>query len=301
MSLKVEGQTCPVCHAYLFDEDDVVYCSICGAPHHRDCYKSIGHCGYESLHGTEQQYDRQKHNNTNFEEENADKVKDTTIVCPHCMKKLEEDTPICPYCGKPRNGIFNYPGSLIGVSDISDIDGVKAQTVAEFVAVNTQSYIPKFSNISKQRKISWNWAAFLFPEGWFFYRKMYKVGALIFSVILAAEVCLIPMRLALSAVSIDETSYQIQQYAEAFSKSGTASVILAIIAAIVMLGTRIITAMFGDYIYKCNIIPNAIKAEKILEDKPELIKKYGGINLLLFIGGLMAVRYIPTIIAAFII
>ena len=22
MSLKVEGQSCPVCHAYLFDEDD---------------------------------------------------------------------------------------------------------------------------------------------------------------------------------------------------------------------------------------------------------------------------------------
>ena len=53
MSENKTKLTCSVCHAYLFDDDDVVYCPVCGAPHHRDCYKSIGHCAFEEAHGTE--------------------------------------------------------------------------------------------------------------------------------------------------------------------------------------------------------------------------------------------------------
>ena len=57
MSKKEQNKSCVLCHAYLFDEDDVVYCPVCGAPHHRECYNSIGHCALESTHGTENQYD----------------------------------------------------------------------------------------------------------------------------------------------------------------------------------------------------------------------------------------------------
>ena len=31
MSISIEGEKCPVCGAYLFDEDDVVFCPECGA------------------------------------------------------------------------------------------------------------------------------------------------------------------------------------------------------------------------------------------------------------------------------
>ena len=51
MSGETKKLTCGVCHAYLFEDDDVVYCPVCGAPHHRDCYKSIGHCAYEAAQG----------------------------------------------------------------------------------------------------------------------------------------------------------------------------------------------------------------------------------------------------------
>ena len=56
MSLDTKNQKCAVCSAYLFDEDDVVYCPVCGAPHHRECYLSIGKCGLEEFHGTEKEY-----------------------------------------------------------------------------------------------------------------------------------------------------------------------------------------------------------------------------------------------------
>ena len=53
MSADLKGKTCGVCHAYLFPEDDVVFCPVCGAPHHRECYNKIGHCALEEAHGTE--------------------------------------------------------------------------------------------------------------------------------------------------------------------------------------------------------------------------------------------------------
>ena len=43
MSQNENKISCAVCNAYLFEEDDVVYCPVCGAPHHRECYNSIGH------------------------------------------------------------------------------------------------------------------------------------------------------------------------------------------------------------------------------------------------------------------
>ena len=60
MNPEQKNISCALCHAYLFEEDDVVYCPVCGAPHHRECYNSIGHCALEQLHGTEQQYDKIK-------------------------------------------------------------------------------------------------------------------------------------------------------------------------------------------------------------------------------------------------
>ena len=53
MSLNDKGSSCVRCHAYIFPEDDIVYCPICGAPHHRECYNTLGHCALEELHGTE--------------------------------------------------------------------------------------------------------------------------------------------------------------------------------------------------------------------------------------------------------
>ena len=55
-----KNKQCAFCKALLFDEDDVVHCPVCGAPHHRDCYNKLGHCALEDLHGTENEYDAQK-------------------------------------------------------------------------------------------------------------------------------------------------------------------------------------------------------------------------------------------------
>ena len=57
MSTKETKRVCSLCHAYLFEDDDVVCCPVCGAPHHRECYEQLGHCALEKDHVTENQYD----------------------------------------------------------------------------------------------------------------------------------------------------------------------------------------------------------------------------------------------------
>ena len=75
MSTKETKRVCSLCHAYLFEDDDVVCCPVCGAPHHRDCYMNIGHCALEEFHGTENQYDKVREK----EREEAEKTKEVPI------------------------------------------------------------------------------------------------------------------------------------------------------------------------------------------------------------------------------
>ena len=90
MSLSVEGQKCPVCHAYLFDDDDVVFCPICGAPHHRDCYNAIGHCALEDKHGTDEQYDASVYKREETSEEQEEKAEESNVVFADPEKNRED-------------------------------------------------------------------------------------------------------------------------------------------------------------------------------------------------------------------
>ena len=87
MSLNEKGLSCAGCKAYLFEEDDIVYCPVCGAPHHRECYNRTGHCALEELHGTENEYDAEKAARPVAEEksesENAPKEPPTTSAAPN--------------------------------------------------------------------------------------------------------------------------------------------------------------------------------------------------------------------------
>ena len=104
MSLNTEGVSCVRCHAYLFPEDDIVYCPVCGAPHHRECYNQLGHCALEEFHGTDRQYDKVK---AREEEQAAAEMPNTgenaegLITCQMCHEKYDFALNACPKCGAP--------------------------------------------------------------------------------------------------------------------------------------------------------------------------------------------------------
>ena len=45
--MNYQGVCCPVCGKPFQEGDDIVVCPECGAPHHRECYKSLGHCALQ--------------------------------------------------------------------------------------------------------------------------------------------------------------------------------------------------------------------------------------------------------------
>ena len=298
MALNIEGQKCPVCNAYLFAEDDVVFCPTCGAPHHRDCYKAVGHCGLEHTHGTEEQYDRAKISPKPETSEPIKEEPENVNICPNCKNKLTEDMLVCPYCGRPRNvRVFTFD-LMGGVKPDTDLgEGVTAKEAREFVLTNTQRYIPKFLQL-KTQKISWNWGAFLFPEGWFLSRKMYKIGSLFTAIAVASQICFIPLARALNTAVFSNYNEYFDYFMQNIDTFGKTPLVLAFLGASIMLILRIVAGVFGDNIYKNHAISKIIEARS--SDEPELkMKKWGGINMFAFILGVAALSYLPEILSIF--
>ncbi len=298
MSFNEQKIMCPVCQAYLFNEDDVVYCPICGAPHHRECYNSLGKCALEHLHGTDKQYERKKVAEPTVKEE-------TYKVCPHCTKKIDKDSRVCPYCGRPNiTGMYINFDTLGGVQKDTDIgNSVTADDAKSFVAVNTQRYIPKFLSFKEGKKISWNWLAFIFPEGWFFSRKLYKSGALVITVLVALQMLLFPLTAVLNQnvfTSYDEMTVFLMNYISNSMSSGELlPITLALIASLGTVVVRIIAALFGDKIYYANVLERVKLQAKSDLDREDYIRKYGGVNFFTFLLGIIIVNNLPNIIFMF--
>ena len=311
MSLNTEGVSCVRCHAYLFPEDDIVYCPVCGAPHHRECYNQLGHCALEEFHGTDRQYDKvtaREEEQAAAEMPNTGENAEGLITCQMCHEKYDFALNACPKCGAPNiakaGGSFVNFDFLGGVPADYDIgDGITADEAKRFVAANTPRYIPKFAVLNAKNKLSWNWLAFLFPCGWMLSRKMYKNGVIAGLLTVISSLFYLPFMNAIKNLGTTpgETQAQIMQSIyEHLPKMG-AAVIAALLAGFVLnIAVRILSALFGDYLYKQYAISSikTIRAES--EDMDYDYRKKGGVNIFLFLLGTMAVQYLPALIGIFI-
>lgn len=208
-----DNTKCPVCGELFKDGDDIVTCPICGTPHHRECYKSLGTCANAKMHNndysfkkgnekvepndstiSEEQKNEQETPNiyyTPFNNVGNEEKDDNTTVCIECGAKIEKGTPFCPKCGARQSessyGSYKPPvdfnDPLVEKSEYQDskekIDGVDVADVATFVRVNQDKILPKFI---KNKKISWNWSGFIFGPYYLFYRKMHLQGAMFMAV-----------------------------------------------------------------------------------------------------------------------
>ena len=281
MSIENKQINCALCHAYLFPEDDVVYCPECGAPHHRECYNKIGKCALEEFHGTENQYDKLKRA---MEEKEAKEAK-------------EKEAEAIPEPEQPF-GNFISVDFLGGVKpDLIIEDGVTAKEAAKFVMSNTMRYIPKFA---KRKKASWNFLAFLSPCAWFLSRKMYKWGIVTGAVQLVSSLLTLPYQNILASLGIEGSIYsyqyaeQLAQHMDKFSPTVIAALFVGgILSALV----SILSGVYGDWIYRNHTI-NTIKEIKTSSAEVELdYRKKGGVNFILFFVGLFGLSYILNIIA----
>ena len=307
MANRYEGVKCPVCNGYLFeDADDIVVCPICGAPHHRACYQSIGHCSLEELHGTDKQYDK-------VQSKKAD-TNDTSKenVCPNCKQVITNDMLFCPHCGRMRGETSNHSGMqgppyLVnrldpfgGINPATDIgDGVTARQAAEFIKVNTMRYIPKFASKSKT---SWNWLAFILPHGFFFYHKMYKHGIIVSLIYLSAIILGLPMEAEVAQLmsSMPMGSSMTDMFSSAIESGlgvSSISMLLYSIGLVILLLLRIFCGLFADGLYKKHVIKSVKKYSTLqpeLREEQYVKKGLPSMYLLLFVT--VAFYWLPSIL-----
>ncbi len=278
---ETEREKCPICHGYLFSDDDIVHCITCGAPHHRDCYKSVGHCGLEEYHGTELEYKKPE-----VKEEPAESTPKTEAE-PKPFGEQNGNpfgaSPVFP--GNAGFNIYTTADMYGGYKETDSIDGVTAKEMRETVVINSTRYIPRFFALNKSKKSSWNWAAFLLPSYWLFFRKCYLPGILTFILLSLGEI--------LTSAPI---LFNYAEYAELTTYTDIANMIMEKISADYMLGimviagavislaVRIVLGIFGDCIYRNKVLTTVKTADEGMEksgilNKKEYLARKGGVNI----------------------
>ena len=312
MSLSVEGQKCPICGGYMFDEDDIAYCPKCGAPHHRECFNAIGRCGLEEFHGTEKQYKKPDvtQDTTDLEKEKPSHTipnePNKQVLCQACGKPYSAEEKECPHCHTPAPIVFS---PLMGSINIDPLGGVMphakideeitAVDVANYVAVNTPRYVPKFFKLHQKNKSSWNWGAFLFPYAWFFYRKIYFPGILFFILYTICSVMGMAVNLPLGNMVFESYQQMADYILQNASTINMVPFFISLVGAFLEIMLRITAALFGDWLYKASALERIKKAKEDLDgyDEEKLrIRKIGSVNIFLGLLGLAASNWVPYLI-----
>ena len=302
-----DGLQCPVCHARFFEDEDIVHCPVCGAPHHRECWNLTGHCAFEDAHGTDRQWKMPEDEEpiqppppsqepTGDGEPPRDRV---GHACPQCGRLSTSDTLFCPYCGHSFAGgaaddapeqpnPFAPPmiDPLGGVDPSSAVDGQPVLDVATMVAVNTPWYRPRFDRFRRtdnKKKVSWNWSAFFFPSYWLFWRKCYGAGIIALSVSIASRLLCYPFLSAYSSLVPSGATYAETTaiLAENMSNIPASSLVMVFGGFVLTFLCSLFFGLFGTYIYKNRCIHKLrqINSPDFEGDSQAALLRSRGVNL----------------------
>ena len=303
--MNYENNPCPVCGRIITPEDDIVVCPDCGTPHHRACWQALGQCVYTERHGDfTWQPTFSAGGETSAEQAGA---ADAAQVCPRCGQPCAPDALTCPRCGKTLSArsdssfAFNTDAFLRGVDmpPETDLGGITVRDAAMLVQYRVPSYMRKFT---RTQSVGWNWAAFLFSPFWFFYRKIYKLGALFLGITMVCSVFLmIPvsrmqtaaMQVVEQYVTIDENSSPEQIMADLAALGGEEQAqvqsalmrysqsMLLFLAGLMV--PNIFAALAADSAYKKKLIRDAESLHDFAENERTyrmLALRRGGVSVL---------------------
>ena len=167
---RYENQPCPVCQQSFQPDDDIVVCPVCGTPHHRDCYKQNGECGNFEKHNDGFRWAPEK-----AEEPVKTEPNETPIFSN--FNEQSDETP--PFFKNVTSQFSLFPKEME--------EDILTDEVAEFVGLSSPKYVQNFF-YTKSNKKTFNWAAFFFTPYWFFYRKLYKLGAIFLAITLLLSI-----------------------------------------------------------------------------------------------------------------
>ncbi len=301
-----EGFSCPICGKAFTDEDDIVVCPKCGAVHHRACWKSIGHCAYESDHDTPNQWSREKARQAAEQAKSADDVTPhdetptTGWCCPNCGTANLEYAEFCTRCGTERADSPEWESEPTpdtppeqsapkyneyspyhihvpindpygGVDPKTDIDGVSAEELVSYVGPNAHYYLPRFKNIARGRRVSWNWSAFLFTSYWLLYRKNYLTGAITLVInalyTIMFSVCSTQMD-TLFGISPNSMLSSAETYTDLFynNESFRYLMLCMMLLSMIEIALRVFLGLFGNWTYQNTA---CAKIQRLRRQNPE--------------------------------
>ncbi|MCI8650155.1 MAG: hypothetical protein HFG20_08570 [Anaerotruncus sp.] len=261
------GARCPVCEKKFTDNDDIVVCPICGAPHHRSCYQQLGHCALDELHI--------KGHTWQPSQEDSQQEQQGGTSCPCCGANNPASGIFCQICGAPIKGpsacthrpadgwqdlraaaSAAYNSAFGGLSPEEEIEGVSARDIALYIGSNSRYFLPRFKQLSLRGGVSPNLAAFFFNFLYFFYRKMYLVGGLLLGLFLLAQ---LPTLVALPEYmvyvyenieiilkGINPAPFTPTQYIWAYSAIK--------IARIILFASGFTMSLFGNRVYMSHVL-----------------------------------------------
>lgn len=178
-NFRYTGNSCPVCNEGFNPEDDIVVCPLCGTPHHRDCYKKNGECANNEKHSEGYRWESTTQASPSVTENAENAIPPFSPYAPQGETNHSRNAASTVFWANQQNPFDAYPKELA--------DGVSTEETAEFVQMNAFKYLRNFF-LQKTGKRTFNWAAFFFAPYWFFYRKLYKLGAIFMAALLLISV-----------------------------------------------------------------------------------------------------------------
>ncbi len=306
MSYAQRARRCVVCGRDFTEEDDVVFCPDCGAPHHRACWQQEGHCHYEAAHGTDLQWrppepepepdtrpaqEDPADENDGFDEYDRPRQEGNPFFggvvmtrCPRCGSLTPADEPACRSCGAP----LPTPQEQAAQQEAFEkepLDDSTVGKVGKVVLHRRQYYLPRFLQLKQQGRhvVSWNWAACLLAPYWLAFRKCYLWAIFAACFDLVAGLLTYPMTsrmmeyLAANRVSYYQAMDHFMQ-TDAFSP---AVMLLAQGALLLLIARAIVFGLFGNLIYKKECLKRVARLDAMpAEEANVMVFRLGGVNIL---------------------
>lgn len=308
-----EGCSCPVCGQAFKHDDDVVVCPKCGAPHHRECYKTNNVCAFDDKH--DEGFIWQKED---YAETQSDSSRNS-VRCVFCGTENAPDRLYCSDCNRPlftspdyatrandssaanenaasasdtSAGHFFVSGSEITIPDGETIDDVPIGDIKKFVQNTFFYYIPTFYIMSRQcKKLTLNFAALFLHGLWFISRKMYILGSFLLTAQLALQFGIAYLN-SKYITFIEPAIMQAtaENYTTELMKATTDYVTQNPLPAMILIGLTVLSyclyafsGLFANHIYKRNCVKRIKEinaAASSVDEFNSALEAQGGISII---------------------
>ena len=307
--MNYTGKICDGCREPLKEGDDIVVCPICGTPQHRSCYEKNNKCVNEYLHSTGFTWTDPDEEKRKAEAEQAVQQE---------QEQPEQSSPFVQATPQSMESVF-MRGVLYDPKD--DIGGATVGEAADYIQNSAPRYISKFMKQKKKNgKLSWTWAAFFFAPYWFFYRTLYKVGAVFLALSVALTLAtasrvekILPTYEKWLSVSSDlydinasteKPSTEKEQKRENLRAESIKLIKEMLPTLLTVLTIRrgipnIIAALIANYLFKKKML-RVISLAHDSSTEPNIVKytimRNGGVSVIMPIIAIMVDNYLPSLL-----